>query len=319
MLASYPRASLVWRAWIQALRTSAPPVEFLAFRLFEPDAAETSQWLFSWESIALAGQLTDRQANELAGDKAAFADWCRTLNVRAIPTIALATARGWDRSMNTTLPEHDLLIKPRRGSKGTGIAVWRWCDGSFTCKERQLTPQALADHLVQSAASQGDLLIQPLLTPHNCLGAIAGIGMPAVRIISARRPDGRVEIGPAMLQAPEPGETISQSGPFRLVNTQTGAVLNATERQSLPVFDMAMGSGFDGIQLPQWPLVIAMLQKAHGHFPGRIPVIGWDVLFDREGPVISEANTSLSYYFFQFASAEPMANSTIGKVFEAYL
>ncbi|WP_460733865.1 sugar-transfer associated ATP-grasp domain-containing protein [Lysobacter tyrosinilyticus] len=294
-------------------------MEALAFRLFEAGAGETSRWLYFWEFICLSRQLTDTPARELADDKVAFADWCRANGFRAIPTYALAAHGEWQRPFpDGEPPREDLLVKPTRGSQGTGVESWRWRDTAFCSGTTRLNPQEFMSHVRTLGATGNAVMVQPLLAPHDALHAIAGEGMPALRIFTSRWPDNRVEVGPAMLQAPCPGMVISQSGPYRLVDTDSGRVMDATARQMDPVFEMPVGHGFDGIVLPQWPGVIAVLKSAHTCYPGLAPVIGWDVLFDREGPLLCEANLGVSFYSFQFASPIPLGTSTIGKALEAW-
>lgn len=313
------RAAWAWWAWKTALTRNIAPVEALSFRLFECEPADFDRYFYLWDLSSLGRQLTSTSAQRLAQDKAIFADWCLGLDLRAIPTLAIATSENGSIFAPDRLPAHDVLLKPRRGAQGVGIEAWRWRDDTFHHGERQYSRQQLAEYMSQRAAIEGDLILQELIIPHASLQAIAGDGMPALRILTARFPDDRIKIGPAMLQAPEPGATISQSGPFRLVDSATGKVLPPTLRQSNPMFEMPLGSGFDGIRLPHWESMLAMLRKAHSHFPGQAPLIGWDVLFDQKGPVICEANTSLSLFMFQSASAESTVASPVGEVLEAWL
>jgi hypothetical protein len=122
-----------------------------------------------------------------------------------------------------------------------------------------------------------------------------------------------------MLQAPLPGEFISQSGTFRLIDVTNGAVMPPMPGQSSPVFESTLGEGCDGIVLPRWGDAIALLQRAHSLFPTPTPIIGWDVLFDGDGPLLCEANIEITCYFFQLASANPMAGSPLGALAEEWL
>lgn len=314
------RWRLVWWAWMQALAASIPPVEAFAFRLFDPGAAHRDAWLYTPEMLALLRRLNDDSAVALAGDKEAFARWCSRLDLHCIPTLAVVDGAGGEHGFADGLPLRDLVVKPRKGAQGEGVEAWRWRDGHFQQDQRQLTPAELAAAIMQRAAgTPGGLLLQPLLVPHPALRPIAGSGMPAVRVVTGRDPDGRVVFGPATLQAPLPGAVISQSGPFRPVDVDSGQVLADAPRLSTPVFDMPTAGDFAGITLPDWDRARASLVQAHAAFPGRAPLIGWDLLFDAQGVVLCEANLGLSFYFFQLGMPDPLGDSQLGRVLEAWL
>jgi hypothetical protein len=313
------RLGLIWWVWTLALRQSVPPVEALAYRLYEPDSTDPGQWWYTLEATSLSRQLTDTSAKNLAADKSAFADWCDANGLRHIPTLALATRKGWARPFDGGRPPpRDLLLKPCRGAQGRAVEGWHWRGNCFHRDARRLSAEVFMAYVLHHASAE-EMLVQPLLTPPPALDFLAGKGMPAARVITGRWPDGRVELGPGMLQAPLPGELISQSGPFRLIDTVTGEVAVATPRQTKPVFDVPLGAGFDGIVLPGWADASASLVRAHSLFPGRAPIIGWDLLFDDSGPLICEANIGISYYFFQQAGAQPMAATSLGRMMETWL
>lgn len=313
---NHPRWRLARWAWRQALTRNVPPFEAIAYRLFEAGSPPADEWLYTHEQLAVLGQLVDDDAKRHASDKLAFADWCESLGIRCIPTLAASGQARWERLFEGSLPpECDLLLKPRFGAQAAGIEAWRWGGGSYKCGDRNLSP---ADFIAY-VGSRPAMLVQALLAPHPTLQAIADRGMPAVRILTSQFPDRRIELGPALLQAPQAGAVVSQSGAFRLVDTDTGHVLPATPRQADPVFGSPANEEFGISALPGWNALVDMLHLAHARFPGRAPVLGWDVLFDAEGPLLCEVNTGISSYYFQFASDQPVASSPPGRAMAAWL
>jgi len=315
------RVGSFWWAWRLALRHNVPPVEAFAYRLYEPNSTHPDQWWYTLEATSLVRHLTDSVALKLASDKGTFAEWCSDNGLRHIPTLALAAADAWVRPFGGDgPPPRDLLLKPCLGSQGRGVEGWRFkADGCYWSQGRRLHADEFAAYVLHRASAEGPMLVQPMLSPHPTLRVMAGTGMPAARVITGRWPDGRVELGPGLLQAPLPGEFVSQSGPFRLIEPMTGKVSAATPRQEAPVFDIALGEGFDGLVLPGWKDAAGLLARAHSIFPGQAPIIGWDLLFDDEGPLICEANIEISYYFFQQAGAQPMASTSLARLVEAWL
>jgi len=305
-------------AWALALRKHVRPAEAFAYHLFEPAASDANQWWYTAEVGSLVPSITDAEATRLAHDKRAFADWCRENSLRAIPTLAVLSGEPLP-----ALPvfPRDLLLKPRFGSQGRGIEAWRYHERRFRKQGSTLTLSSseFALHTVRHAQQHGQILVQPLLSPHPAVAAIARSGMPAVRAITARWPNGSVELGPALLQAPRPDVPISQSGPFRLIDSKRGTLQPMMSTLSALLADASLDAELSRVEVPCWSTLKAMLTKAHALFPGQAPIIGWDVIFDADGPLLCEANVSISYYYFQYASAQPMAKTILGSVLEAWV
>ncbi len=307
-----PLQLTVW-SWLHALRHSVAPVEALAYRQHQPEAAAADDWIYSSDYLFLIRELTAPAVIELCSDKRAFADWCVRQGLAAIPTLGAASAGRWDNDALPELPARDLLLKPRRGAQGAGIEVWRATGDRFQRGGTTLDADGLRRHVLVRSVGGVELLVQPCLRPADWLRPVAGSGMPAVRVISTCDRAGHSRIATALLQAPLPGAAISQSGPFRLIDVVTGAVLPATARQASPVFDNPLGEDFPECALPDWSALMSGLCRAHAALPGQAPVIGWDLLFTDQGPRICEANIFISFYFFQLA-AGPLAPTEVGRV-----
>jgi hypothetical protein len=314
------RVSIFFWAWAFALRHNVRPTEAIAYRLYERGSADADQWWYTWEVASLSRSLTDASARELASDKAAFADWCEAQGLRSVPTLALAGEHGWRRPFEAgTPPQRDLLLKPSRGRSGLGVELWRWSNGAYSRGDRQYSSAEFVAYVLRRAATEEAILVQPFVAAHPQLQGLARSGMPAARVVTARDPEGRVELGLGMLQSPLAGEVASNGGTYRLIDVANGQLSAATARQSAAVFDVPLGEGFEGIHLPDWAGVVSTLVRAHERFPGAAPIIGWDVLFGAEGPLICEANLEISCYFFQQAEPLPMTSTSIGRVVEAWI
>jgi len=217
-------ASLFLELWILALRKHVQPREAFAYYLLEKDRVDADRWWYGAELRSLALATTDSEAAGMASDKNAFADWCEANGLRSIPTLAVIAGSS---SSHIALPARDLLLKPQFGSRGNGVEAWRYQEGRYhqLYSNVTLSDDEFAQHAARHAKQYGQTLVQPLLSPHSAIEPIARDGMPTVRAITARWPNGKVEIGPALLQAPRPSAAISHSGPFRLINSQHGTLL----------------------------------------------------------------------------------------------
>jgi hypothetical protein len=164
------------------------------------------------------------------------------------------------------------------------------------------------------------MLVQPRLVPHSSLLAVSGQGMPAIRAITGMWPDGSVEIVCALFRRPDPDVFASQAGPYGLVDCETGHIQEPTPAQREPVFRIVTADpALSGLVLPGWDGVVRAVTAAHAAFPGRAALIGWDVTLTDDGPVLLEANISLSFFFFQMATARPATVGRLGPLIEAWV
>lgn len=315
------RVTLAARAWFSALAHSIPPYEFVAYRLFEAGAHDTSDWLFTPDFVAFAGRYTDEAAARLLRDKVQFSDFCRQNGFECIETLAVIGQSGFERPFAGDEPPHiDLVVKPVTGQGGRDIEGYAWSGQAFAWRGRSFSPQHLIAHLIQRGPNKERLLVQPWMKPHPVLAHLATPAMPAVRLITARFPDGRVINGPAMLQIPDPGLMVSNGGPYRLVDVASGEILPLYPAQKDPIFDgLRAPAGTDELNMPDWAAARDAALEAHRRLPGNVPLVGWDILFSDRGPVFCEANTSISFYFFQAASGAPANTGELAACLDAWL
>ncbi|MBY8976569.1 hypothetical protein KHP62_12170 [Rhodobacteraceae bacterium NNCM2] len=280
-----------WRMWWQgAIRRNVPPREYMHYQLWR-DGALTLPWSFERETATLLGQLTAGNAAALISDKASFAAWLAGREVPCVPVL-------------TSLPDGDVVLKPRRGARGAGVTAWRPDGDRFVSAEGfggGGTARATAEELAARAAAE-DLVIQPLIGPHPALGA------PAVaRIVSVREPERPARVLAALIQTPAEGDFCTHRGPFRLVDPATGEVLPPGPGQMTHrLYPAPPEVPFEGALLPGWSLLLTDLARAHDALPGTVPVIGWDVTFGPEGPLVLEGNTGIGLLLFQLDRLEPL-------------
>lgn len=315
------RLRLAARAWAAALFHNIPPFEFVAFRLFEAHAPDWNDWLYSPEYLGFARHFTSEQAARICRHKDLFAAFCVEHAVVHLETLALIGPSGFEKCFeNNEPPAIDLLVKPVAGQGGRGIEVFHWDGCAFTTTAGTLSPSGLRSHLARRAQAGERLIVQPWLKAHELLAHVSPSTAPAVRLVTARYPDGRVITGPAFLQIPDADAVISNGGRIRLIDTATGEVLPLLGAQQQPIFDgMVPPPQTDAVILPGWHEARLSAMEAHRRFPDRIPVIGWDILFGTAGPVFCEANTSISFYAFQAASGTPANTGPLAGCLSAWL
>lgn len=317
-------ANLRRKAWMAAMRHNLPAAEYGAFGLWHPESAPPDTWLYTLEASTLTAHLMAPAVSELCGDKVAFADFCSANSTHAVaPTLATyRNGKAVQPFGGDTPPGIDLISKPVRTSKGQGFKSWKWQGGAFhsaNAKGGPLSPAALAQFLeTQSLKHARGLLVQPSLHTHPDLAHLSETGPPVARIITARWPDGSVEILDAMLQRPMTGSLTTHGGPYRLIDLDTGDLI--ARRTQPHIFPSATDDpSFDGLRVPGWNAGITQLLHLHSLLEGQAPLLGWDVVYTPDGPTILEANTTLAPYFFQLATQQPAANGKWMALLAGYL
>ncbi|MGB3723730.1 MAG: sugar-transfer associated ATP-grasp domain-containing protein, partial [Pacificimonas sp.] len=161
-------------------------------------------------------------------------------------------------------------------------------------------------NLVFSDRAHGYLL-QQLVRSSAQMADIMGDVVPTARIISVMTASG-VFLHQAVLRVPR-GDLPTDN--YAKGASGTGAAWIDIESGTLgPVH---WGSGFGqkclddhpvtgariaGFALPEWTDITEMLVEGHRYFPG-LPLIGWDVAFSDEGPLILELNATSGYVVLQ--------------------
>lgn len=311
------RAELVLGAWRAALCHNIPPLEFLAYRMPEAPDVPADSWVLQREMLRLLVTLSRPEAVTLSDDKLAFARFCERTGLRAVQPLGRTGA-------GTPPAEPDaprVIVKPRVGANAWGIALWtRQADGwRPEGGDGVMSWDALLRHTEQ-APSAGERLIQPVLEPHPRLARFGGGGCPAARIVTGLRPDGSVEAVSASFAVPPPGGITSNGGDRRMVDLATGRLLPMGPGRARDVFgDSHVCPELEGLVLPDWAEAVELALAGHRAFPPRAVLLGWDLAFTPDGPVLIETNTGLSFFLEQYESLEPAGTQPGAAVLAAWL
>ncbi|MEL6477992.1 MAG: hypothetical protein AAFR17_11760 [Pseudomonadota bacterium] len=278
--APYRPAGFWWKAWRAALTRNVPPQEFADYQLYRPPGREG--WRFTRETALTLSRLTPPETSALIADKARLASCLAAAGVPVVPVLDRVEAG------------RSLVTKPRRGAQGRDVTAWIWTGERFRETAgfgggtgREVSATELADH------AQG-AVIQPLIEP--------GLPVPAVA---------RVITGPgaahdALIQMPATGDFCSHRGPFRLIDLSDGRVCPPGPGQTGAM--TGDGSGvmpLEGTCLPGWTALLDTLTIAHAGLLAPAPLIGWDVIWGAEGPLVLEGNVGIGFHLFQLDRLEP--------------
>lgn len=307
----------IFRIWRCAVRFNFPPADVAAFRLCHVARDRIDAWYCDMESLRLLHRMNTREAQALAFDKARFAAWGARQGVSVIPTLAhwrggvniLGTTPGW---------QGDLVAKPVTGSRGSGVTLWRRDGIAYRNGGQVLEPADLLETFARATRDGPDLMIQPRLTAHPTLEDLSAPAVPYIRLNSARTVAGEIHVLSAYLFLQRPGAFVS--APDDRAEAPIDLASGGIEASLSPVgpewMDVRVA---EGRRMPDWDKALSLVCAAHSAFPGRIVLIGWDIAFTPDGPVLIEANTGVGFHLYQRASARPICEGPWSGILDDWL
>ncbi|MFC0203977.1 sugar-transfer associated ATP-grasp domain-containing protein [Novosphingobium soli] len=183
------------------------------------------------------------------------------------------------------VPGAPLLLKPARGEGGRGV---RFLDPPAAGGEEWLRDQL--------RGLRGPWLVQARIVPHPALRDLALNALPTARMTTILDEAGRPELVNAVLRIPsDPAAAVD--------NMKAGGLLSAIDLAdgSLEIACTGYGGGehvrhpvtgaaIPGRVLPDWAVARALVTQAHARGFGDYALIGWDVGFAPDGPILIEGN-----------------------------
>ncbi len=304
------------------------PVAYYLFRLYEPEnMSRRHGYLHRYESKkpALLFKIVSRnpeQVSRLLCDKLLFHDRCVEHGI-ATPRVHLVVAGREGRGITgdvTRLPEANLFVKPRRGKGGQGVQAWNFTSpGDYENADgERLDREALLERLRADARGQA-LLVQERIDNHPELAVFCGQALATARIMTvineSERPEPVIAVF-RMATADALVDNFHHGGLAASVDLKTGELGSAiamspfSERTD---FHPGTRRSFAGERIPGWQRALRLAIRAHERFPGRT-VLGWDIGFTAEGPVLVEGNSSPGVHVLQCASGDPLGESRLAQL-----
>lgn len=278
-------------------------------QLWRPERRRIAdRFLQNHESMVLMRVLAYRAAPEdylLLEDKRRSECWCREHGIPTPETLVelvegavVATAGGRDPvDAIEGARGADLFSKPVDLTGGQGTIRWRWHAGRW--HDEAGVPHDAAALLARlaSEARADARLLQRALGNHPALTPVSGGALCTARIVTARPPDGAPEITAAAFRTGIGGsstDNLHRGGIAVAIDRETGRLRSAVQvHPELHVLAFERHPDTDvpfaGFQLPFWAEARALVLRAHALLP-RLAIVGWDVAFTPDGPVIVEGN-----------------------------
>lgn len=197
-----------------------------------------------------------------------------------------------------------VFIKPDKASCGRGTEIFSYTTDS-ACREKY-------DELAGR-----DMICEEVISQHHALEELCPSSVNSCRILTLLD-HGEVNLIAATIKMSK-GEAfvdnLHANGIGAAVDTETGIVttvgrdyLNRTY-----IEHPLTGRIIPGFRLPFWKETVELVKKAHPLMP-ESAVIGWDVAFTENGPVLLEANGAPGPNIHQFADKEPKGRTIMSYI-----
>ncbi|MEM1297849.1 MAG: sugar-transfer associated ATP-grasp domain-containing protein [Pseudomonadota bacterium] len=297
-----------------ALRTGFAPREVVEYGLMTSKAPPNA-WFCEHEMFGIWERLTPPKARWFVANKLAFAQFCADNNLPHARTLAIWNKGTGD--VNPAVWHEGIALKPMEANNARGFEAWTREGDTYLRGDDRLSPDALAARGAMLSRDWGVMFAQPLLELHPILAARGLDGMPVARLITGQWPNGRVQLLDAYYSAPLPGKVASNAGygPKWPVDIMEGRI----EQSQSPLLPHDLLPDVPGAALPGWGVAAEAASFGHAMFPHAVPVLGWDVAFATNGPVLLETNTGISFAVPQGTRQQPAGRQAAAELVDAWL
>ncbi|MEE3218167.1 MAG: sugar-transfer associated ATP-grasp domain-containing protein [Pseudomonadota bacterium] len=244
-------------------------------------------------------------------DKAAFYRRCAAHD---LPHPAVHAV--YDREVHDFRPAHGhpLIAKPTHGEGGRGVA---------------LLPHAVSDITDQAAFAQAIApyvddrqvwVLQRALRNHAALTDYAMDALATARLTTMRNETGEPELVSSVLRVP------SLRGPV-IDNMKAGGLIMPVDLETGRADIACKGYGggdyhchpvscaaFSDLQLPDWKAAVALACRAHSTAFPEYTLIGWDIGFTPDGPMVVEGNAKPGVLMPQRSGRKGLAGQRYGEL-----
>lgn len=288
------------------------PNDIALFRI--EDGRELDSYIRRFEDAGLNKLVNPKgwRPDCVLADKIAFYERCRQHGLPH-PQVVATMVNGI-LTVAGPIPQMPLLLKPARGEGGRGV---RFVDPSG--------PDAGAWLQDQARRLRGAWLVQRRVTTHADLGDLALNALPTARITTILDEAGLPEVVNAVLRIPsDPAACVDNMkaggllAPIDIAHGSLGRVCKGYgggDYETHPV----TGAVLPGKVLPDWEAAKALVVDAHARAFADYALIGWDVGFAPEGPILIEGNGKPGVLMPQRAGRAGLGGQRYGTLLAAQL
>ncbi len=309
-------------------RDGIDPPSYYQLELYDhPNRSRVADYLTRYETKnGVFSDLNKTRENLIGGnemgDKAFFADFCRTSRLPCPATLATIAPGG--QPLDRPALQRDLFIKPHKG-----------CGAHNTLAFSHVGPdQYVDDHghpfnldqVIKQATEIGagiPMLVQPWLRNHPEIADLAKHSLLAIRVITCLNENNDPEAVLAMLRLLSKLEPDWKGNPSlpddeyaTAIDLDTGVMGKFlgdgfTHLPDHHTHHPMTGAPIAGRKLTHWNEIRDLALKAHRLLKHRI-AIGWDIALTPNGPVLLEGNHSFDVMFLQRVHMKPIGGTRLG-------
>lgn len=304
-----------WRqkAIVIARARFADPNDLALFRIEE--AGELDAYVRRFEDAGLNKLINPKAWTPacVLADKIRFYARCARHGLRH-PAV-VATITGGEVRLLAPVAGRPLLLKPARGEGGRGV--------------RFLDPPGSDDAGLwlrrECRGLRGAWLVQVRILPHDALRDVALNALPTARITTIRNDRDEPEVANAILRIPsDPAARVDnmKAGgllcPIDLEQGTLGIACKGYGGGDYPAHPLT-GAVISGRILPDWTAAKALAILAHACAFGDYALIGWDIGFAPDGPILIEGNGKPGVLMPQRAGRRGLGGQRYGELIRRQL
>jgi hypothetical protein len=312
------------------------PAAYYALNLYEPPHRldEVEHYIGRHESknglYSLMREAVERHrpaSGHSLANKAVFAEHCAKAGLPHIRVVA--SGKGGTLTVHDQTPgalDRDLFVKLTRGSGTFGARFYRW-DGNGRHVARDGTAfdrDALFKELAESSKWR-PLIVNHYLRNHPEIADLATDSLLTFRIFTCLDPAGQPHVTHGFMRIMSKLEpswgTIEEYG--SKIDLDTGRMNRmCADRDLAPDawWDVhpKTGAPVAGRVISGWPAIAALAVAGHREF-ANWAVIGWDLAWTPDGPVLIEGNSDPDTHYLQRVHRQMLGHSSMAPLLRHHL
>lgn len=245
-------------------------------------------------------------------DKRAFYDRCAETGVPH-PVVVAVLEKNRLSIAGSRPRDIQLILKPSHGEGGRGVALVPAAIANI-----QDDTRFAASLSEWSGKRRGVWLVQQRIANHAALENLAMDALATARMTTTRNEKGASELVSSVLRVPSVKgpviDNMKAGGLIMPVDLATGRAGAACKGYGGPHIEEHPVSQrrFDELVLPDWNDAITLVRNTHDRVFGEYRMIGWDVAFSPDGPIIVEGNSKPGVLMPQRADRRGLASQRYG-------
>lgn len=293
----------------------ADPNDLVLFRIDRPDQLDAFMRRFEYAAISKRINPACWRDDCALADKARF--YARAAQHGLPHPNVLASISGGKARVADVPPAGELAIKPADGEGGSGFRLLDWPGGDG---------QAFARFLEGQPDLGGvNWLVQKRIRAHPALYPIALSALPTARVTTIRNEQGQPELVTSVLRFPSLAtaivDNIKAGGLMAPIDPETGRLGPACKGKAAGEVAVhpVTGATIAGLALPDWDAAKAMVVETHTNVFPEYSMVGWDVAFTPEGPMLIEGNGKPCIVVAQRATGRGIGDTRFGALIRHHL